>query len=156
MQKERVYGIVIGILSAELMGLLSNLASGPKFGIYASVHRPPASPPGWVFPVVWAVLYALIGAASYLLFESGRKERTFALGAYAAQFAVNFLWPVVFFRFAAFGWSTALAALLFVLAAITGYLFFRAVPLAGKLFLPYVLWCAFAVYLSAGVFALNL
>ncbi len=153
--KERFYGILIGILLTELIGLLSNLVSGPKFPVYSSLSLPPASPPGWIFPAVWTVLYALTGASGSLVFESGRKERAFALGFFAAQLAVHFFWPVVFFRFAAFGWATALAALLFVLAAVAGYLFYRVVPIAGKLFVPYVLWCAYALYLSAGVFFLN-
>ncbi len=154
-KKETLYGTVIGILSAELLGLLSNLASGAKFGAYRALRLPPAAPPGWVFPAVWTLLFAMIGASSYLVFERARDGRWFALGFFAAQLAVNFFWPVVFFRSASYGWATALAAVLFVLAAITAYLFFRAVPLAGKLFLPYVLWCAFAVYLTAGVLILN-
>lgn len=153
--KEKLYGIAVWVLSAELIGLLANLASGAGPGAYGALRLPPASPPGWVFPAVWTALYALIGAAGFLVFESGKNGRRRALCFYAAQFAVQFFWPVVFFRLSAFGWAAALAALLLVLAAVTAYLFFRAVPLAGKLLLPFTLWCAYAVYLAAGVVALN-
>ena len=154
MKKHDLYGYLIGIGLAELIGVLASLFSGAGRGFYTEVEQPPLSPPGWVFPVVWTVLYALMGAASYRVWESGAENRTAALVFYVLQLAVNFVWPIVFFRFQNFGAAAAVLVLLLVLVLFTTVQFFKADRLAGILLLPYVLWTAFALYLNLGVWVL--
>ena len=80
------------------VGGVAALLSGGMGETYQSYVRPPLSPPGWVFGVVWPILYALMGYASYLVVEAeGNKKPPLLL--YGAQLLVNFLWPIVFFRF---------------------------------------------------------
>ena len=155
MKKNDLYGYLIGIGAAELVGVLSSLVSGAGRGFYTQVEQPPLSPPGWVFPVVWTVLYALMGAASYRVYESTAENRTAALVFYALQLLVNFVWPVVFFRLQNFGAAAAVLVLLLVLVVFTTVQFWKADPLAGLFLLPYVLWTAFALYLNLGVWVLN-
>ena len=124
---------------------------------YPLLHRPPLSPPGWIFPVVWTALFALMGLASYLVAVShGPKDRVrSALNFYGAQLLVNFLWPTLFFtleRFLiAFLWLVLLWALVFVT-----WRKFRGISApAGHLLLPYLAWLTFAAYLNMGVYLLN-
>lgn len=136
------------------VGALAALLSGPMGEGYQSYIQPPLSPPGWVFAVVWPVLYGLMGYASYLAAESeGDKGR--ALILYGVQLFVNFLWPIVFFRFMLPGVALALLAVLWVLVLLTMRSFSELSERAGDLLLPYILWLSFALYLNFGIFVLN-
>lgn len=137
------------------VGALSALLTG--MGGYGDLNRPPLSPPGWVFPVVWTILYLLMGYASYRIYTSDapQKLKTDALRLYIAQLAVNFLWPLIFFgldwRLLAF-W---VILLLWVLIYFTIKRFGRIDEIAADLLLPYILWVTFASYLNLGAYILN-
>lgn len=136
-------------------GLASALSGG--MGSYKIMNQPPLSPPGWIFPVVWTILYLLMGYASYLVYTSGKNPEDIrkALILYGAQLFFNFLWPIVFFGF---GWYlTAFFVLvaLWVLIYLTMRSFSAIDERAGDLLLPYILWVTFAGYLNLGVFLLN-
>ena len=138
------------------VGALSALISG-GMGEYNNFIQPPLSPPGWVFPVVWTILYLLMGYASYRVLTSDGDKAEIRRGLifYGAQLAVNFLWPLVFFglewRLTAF-W---ILLVLWGLVYITMRLFARLDEKAGDLLLPYIIWVSFAGYLNLGVFLLN-
>ena len=138
------------------VGGLSALLSG-GMGSYAGLRQPPLSPPGWLFPVVWTVLYLLMGYASYRVLMAGTDKQQVkkALIAYGVQLALNLLWLPVFFGLQ---WRlTAFWILLLLWAAIyiTVRLFSRIDERAGDLLLPYLLWVTFAGYLNLGVYFLN-
>ncbi len=113
------------------------------------------SPPGFLFPIVWTVLYVLMGIGSALIYCSEDPRKEHALKTYAAQLAANFLWTIFFFTFKwrlfAFFWIILLIAL--VISMIRQFAAIR--PLAGKLQLPYLYWLLFAAYLNLGVWYLN-
>lgn len=155
MKKKDIYGYLIGIGLAELVGLLAGLFSGAGSGYYEELVQPPLAPPGWVFPVVWTLLYALMGAASYRIYNSDSEKRRSALILYAAQLAVNFLWTIVFFRFRAPGAAAAVLVLLVVLLMLTIVQFWQVDKKAALLMVPYLLWTLFALYLNLGVYFLN-
>ena len=118
--------------------------------------KPPLSPPGIVFPVVWAVLYLLMGiAAARIELKPPSGIRSRSLFLYLVQLAFNFFWSILFFNFRAYGFSLLWLAVLWglILAMI---LSFREIdPLAARLQIPYLLWVSFAAYLNAGVWFLN-
>lgn len=124
---------------------------------FAHLRQPPLSPPMWVFPVVWSVLFLLMGFASYLVDTSnaGRGEKRSALWIYGLQLAVNFVWPILFFNLGwwllAFFW---LLLLWFMILGVTVQ-FYRLRPAAGLLLIPYLAWVAFAGYLNFGIYLLN-
>jgi len=138
------------------VGGLASLISG-GFTDYKALNQPPLAPPGWVFPVVWSILYLLMGYASYRILVSGKEELHIqkALTAYGIQLFLNFLWPIVFFglewRLAAFFLLIGLWIAIFV----TMRKFLRLDEKAGDLLLPYLLWVCFAAYLNLGVYLLN-
>ena len=138
------------------VGGLSALLAGGMEG-YRALNQPPLSPPGWVFPVVWLVLYVLMGEASFRVLRSGAEPKQIkkALTAYAVQLAVNFLWSPVFFG--AKMYLTAFFVLIGLWMAIFVTLrrFANIDETAGDLIIPYLLWVTFAGYLNLGVFLLN-
>lgn len=117
---------------------------------YSQLRQPPLAPPGWVFPVVWSVLYTLMGVSAWMVWEKHSPE---ALRPYGAQLILNVLWTPLFFRlrlyWAAFAVLCALwAAILWMVMA-----FSRVSRRAAALQLPYLLWVTFAGYLN-GMIAL--
>ena len=138
------------------VGGLSALLSGSMSG-YAALNQPPLSPPGWVFPVVWTILYLLMGYASYRVATSGGPPEQVkrALTLYALQLLLNFLWSPIFFglelRLAAF----VVLLLLWLLVCLTIHAFSALDERAGDLLIPYILWITYAGYLNLGVYLLN-
>lgn len=149
--------LVPALLLPLAVGGLAALLTGSAMDSYSGVARPPLSPPGWVFPVAWTLLYILMGIASYIVANSPvsreRKER--ALCVYALQLAVNFAWPVIFFKLSAYGAAFFWLLLLLLLVLATELLFKHISKTAGKLLLPYLLWLLFALYLNLGVWIMN-
>ncbi len=140
--------LTVGGLAALITGGMAD---------YSELNQPPLSPPGWLFPIVWTILYLLMGYASYRVLVSAvpHEEIKKALILYGAQLFVNFLWPLVFFGL---GWYlTAFFVLiaLWILIFLTMRAFSRIDERAGDLLLPYILWVTFAGYLNIGVFLLN-
>ena len=137
-------------------GGLGTLLSG-GMNTYKHLHQPPLSPPGWIFPIVWSILYLLMGYASYRIFVSGAEKAEIkkALTFYGIQLFLNFLWPVVFFGLQ---WYFAAFVLLLVLWAfiyLTMFYFGQIDDTAENLLIPYLLWVTFAGYLNLGVALLN-
>ena len=139
------------------VGGLSALLTGGMMADYGQLNQPPFSPPGWVFPVVWTILYVLMGWASYrvLAADVPEAQKRNALLVYGAQLAVNFLWSIVFFRLELRLTAFFVILALWILIYATIRLFSRIDEKAGDLLLPYLLWVTFAAYLNLGAFLLN-
>ncbi|MBE7043676.1 MAG: tryptophan-rich sensory protein [Ruminococcaceae bacterium] len=122
---------------------------------FAQLNQPPLSPPGWLFPVVWTILYTLMGISSYLIQQSDSPDKNTALRLYGIQLAVNFFWPILFFRFQAYLLSFFWILLLWVLIIVMIVQFYKIKPIAGLLQIPYLLWVTFATYLNLAIYLLN-
>ncbi len=155
MKKAKITEMLIFIVSAELVGALSALLTGNNFSFYSELAKPPLSPPGWVFSVVWSVLYALMGLSAFLVYNSGSAGKRTALTLYIAQLFVNFLWSIVFFRFHALVLSAVVILVLLGLIILMIIMFHRIRPLAAYINIPYLLWVVFASYLNIGAAILN-
>ena len=147
----------ICILVPLIVGGLSALLSGGGMKIFGELNKPPLSPPGWLFPVVWTILYILMGIASYLVLSSGarREQIDKAIAVYAYQLMVNFLWSILFFDFQWYLFSFLWLILLWILIVITTLRFYRISKTAGYLMIPYLIWVTFAGYLNFGIWYLN-
>lgn len=139
------------------VGGLAGLLSRDGMNVFASLEKPPLSPPGWLFPVVWTILYVLMGIASYLVFTSGADRKTVgaALRVYGFQLAINFLWPIFFFNFGWYLFSFVWLLLLLLLILVTFARFWKISVPAACLLIPYLIWVVFAGYLNLGVALLN-
>ncbi len=146
---------ILNIIIALLVGLLAGLITRPGMEAYAQLNKPPLSPPAWLFPAVWTILYILMGIAAGIVQQSDTPQAANAMGAYYAQLAANFFWPIIFFgleaRLAAFFWLLLLLGLVIYTAKQFG----KISKTAGKLFIPYILWLLFAAYLNLATFFLN-
>lgn len=156
MKKINWFKLIVIVLITELIGLLGGLFSGIRWQIYTSLIKPPLSPPGWLFGLIWPVLYLLMGIAAYIIYQMPQTpERKKATTLYWVQLFVNFLWPIVFFRFQWYWISVIVIVLLDVLALITTIRFYKIEKAAGYLMIPYLLWILFATYLNIGIAVLN-
>ena len=145
------------ILLAEAVGGLSGWLSREGTKIYQqSIVQPPLSPPGWVFPVVWTILYALMGISAARIYQTApSKSRSTGLNLFITQLVVNFFWSPVFFNLQAFGLAFFWLLLLWVLVFRMIHNFRMSDSLAAKLQIPYLIWLSFAAYLNLGVWYLN-
>ncbi len=149
--------LIIAIAIPLAVGGLAALLSGGGMKTFEMVEKPPLSPPGRLFPVVWTILYTLMGIASYLIYvsEAAQTEKVQALTLYAYQLLVNFLWPIFFFDFGWYLFSLFWLILLWVLVYRTISKFSEISKAATWLMIPYLLWLTFAGYLNAGIWYLN-
>lgn len=152
-QKEQ---FIISILIPLAVGMLSALLSRNIMTTYSSLAKPPLSPPSFVFPIVWTILYILMGISSYLIYISNSELSTKALKIYAIQLVFNFFWSIIFFRFdmylLAFLWLLIMIFLIIWMILI----FFKINKTAGILQIPYLIWCLFAAYLNYMIFIYSL
>ncbi len=149
--------LIICIAIPLLVGLLAGILSGGGMETFMKLDKPPLSPPGWVFPVVWTILYILMGIASYLVLTSGAERQKIleALIFYFAQLAANFVWPILFFDLKWYLLSFAWLILLWVLIFKTIRLFRDISKEAAWLMIPYLVWVTFAGYLNLGIAWMN-
>ena len=139
------------------VGGLATLLSGGMEN-YTLMNQPPLSPPGWIFPVVWTILYVLMGISAALVYtnrEINPKSADKALVIYAFNLILNFAWSIIFFRFRAFfaAFICLMALLITIIKMISS--FYKINKLSAYLQIPYLLWVAFAGYLNFGIWFLN-
>ena len=158
MKKKKILLYAAAIALPLAVGGLSALVTMGSMDIYGELETPPLSPPSIAFPIVWSVLYVLMGISSAIIWQkrAGRENQADgALVYYLWSLVFNFFWSLIFFKFRLF-----LAALVCLLALwYTVLMTIRAYwPLskaAALLQLPYLFWVSFAGYLNAGIWALN-
>lgn len=138
-------------------GLFAKFLINGTTSIYETFNLPPLSPPGVVFGIVWSILYVLMGIALYAVRESKGNEnlKTDAYRVFAIQLILNVGWPIVFFVFRAYLLSVIWLCVLigFVFAALR--LFWTINKCGGRLMIPYLIWCLYALYLNVGIYILN-
>lgn len=146
--------LIISILIPLAAGSLSSLISGNTF-MYSSIQRPPLSPPPAVFPIVWTILFILMGIASYLIYISGSPSSDEALKIYGLQLFFNFFWSIIFFGLSQYLIAFIWLIILIILIIIMIMKFYKINPTAAYLLIPYLLWCLFSAYLNFGIYWLN-
>ena len=143
------------ILAVEAVGFCSSLLSGDIGRKYNELILPPFSPPGMLFGIVWVILYAMMGIAAYLIYQSNESTKQTAMTIFLSQLALNFLWPILFFRFELLWISDIIIIILDILVACMIYYFSTSRKAAAYLIIPYFIWLLFATYLNIGVALLN-
>ncbi len=157
MNKEnwKTYAFWIGL--SEAVGLAAGLLIRSSVEIYSqTIVKPPLSPPSVLFPIVWTILYALMGiSAARVRQVPSSLEQQRATNLFIAQLVVNFFWPLFFFNLQAFGFALVWLVLLWGLVLLLIIATYQVDKTAAWLLLPYQLWLTFALYLNAGVWLLN-
>ena len=140
-----------------LVGITAGLLTRDSMSTFSMLNKPPLSPPAILFPIVWTILYTLMGVASYLVLASGKNQGdiTTALIVYLLQLAINFFWSIFFFNLEWYLFAFFWLILLWVLIRKTIQLFYPLSKTAAYLMIPYFLWVTFAGYLNLGIYLLN-
>lgn len=156
--KNQIKTYVIGILIPLIIGGLSALLTAGNMNIYSEIQKPPLAPPGILFPIVWTILYILMGIGSVMIYNSSfgtTAQRNKALIVYGIQLAVNFFWSILFFNMKAYLFSFIWLILLWGLIVLMIYKFSQINKVAALLQVPYLLWVTFAGYLNLAIYLLN-
>ncbi len=157
MQK-KTKSYIIGILIPLAVGGLSAFFTRNSMDVYGTITRPPLSPPGFLFPIVWTVLYVLMGIGSVMVYTStggGSTAKERALLIYSVQLAVNFFWSIIFFNMQKYLLAFFVIILLWVLIMAMILSFVKTSKAAAYLQVPYLLWVTFAAYLNIAIYILN-
>ncbi|MBQ4626860.1 MAG: tryptophan-rich sensory protein [Clostridia bacterium] len=155
---KKIKTYVISIATALLTGGLSALLTMGNMDIYSRINQPPLAPPPWLFPVVWTILYVLMGIGAALVYN--RKDykpnevRT-ALIIYAVNLFLNFFWSIIFFNLEAYLFAFIWLVVLWgvIIAMIVS--FRKVSPAAAYMQIPYLIWVTFAGYLNFAIYLLN-
>ncbi len=149
--------LIICIIIPLAVGGLSAVISGNAMAEFGNLKQPPLSPPAVLFPIVWTVLYILMGIASYLVLtsESDKKLKQVSLTIYGIQLAFNFLWSIIFFNFEQYLFAFIWLVALWILILTCIILFSKSSKAAAYLMIPYLLWVSFAGYLNFAIYLLN-
>ncbi|MGH4119090.1 TspO/MBR family protein [Clostridium sp.] len=155
--KKNIIALLISVLLAQGIGLLSGFLSMSPTNAYESFNKPSFSPPGWIFPVVWTILFLLMAVAAYRIWMSCKSgvDVSKALILYGIQLFLNFLWSIIFFRYRLYALAFLELLVLLVFILLTTFEFYRIDKTAGYLMIPYIAWVSFAGVLNYTIWMLN-
>lgn len=139
-------------------GLLSASFTSTRMGIYDQIITPKIAPPAWLFPVVWSILFVLMGISAAMIYPdktASKGQKSSALFTYALSLIVNFFWSIIFFNMRAFLFAFIWLLLLLYLIIRTITKYYKINKTAAYLQTPYALWVTFAGYLTFSIWILN-
>ena len=149
---------IYSILIALGVGGLSALITSGSMDIYKEINTPPLSPPSVLFPIVWSVLFVLMGISAAMVYNAESalvRERNSALLTYGLSLIFNFFWSIIFFNMRMYLFAFIWLIILWLLILLTFIKYYRINKLAALLQIPYLLWVTFAGYLNLGIYLLN-
>ena len=150
--KSLIKNLAIPLLIGALAGFLT---SGDVKEFTATARQPFFAPPGWVFPVVWTILYALMGFAAYIIENTSSPRKSRALTVYYVQLFFNFVWSFIFFSAGNYLFAFVWIIILWVLIIATILEFKMIKSRAAYILIPYLIWVTFAAVLNFSIFLLN-
>ncbi|MBQ7400171.1 MAG: tryptophan-rich sensory protein [Clostridia bacterium] len=156
--KTKTKTYVYCILITLAVGGLSALLTRNNMDVYETINKPPLAPPAILFPIVWGILYVIMGASLANILIKGRENGIYTVPCvkiYALQLAVNFFWSIIFFNMRAFLFSFIWLLLLWVLIIIMIDRFSKISKVSAYVNIPYFLWVSFAAYLNFMIYRLN-
>ena len=156
--KKQTRNFIISVAISLGVGILSALLTRGNMNIYEEVSTPPLSPPSFLFPVVWTVLYVLMGISAAMVYNtrtSPLARRKEALTLYYVSLFFNFFWSIIFFNIRAFLFAFVWLLVLLTLIILTIVKYYKINKTAAYLQIPYAVWVTFAGYLNFGIWLLN-
>jgi len=149
--------LIISIAISLVVGFLAGIFTSGSMGIYNNLTLPPLSPPSIVFPIVWTILYILMGISAYLIYvsDASKESKKNALTIYAIQLLMNFAWSIIFFNLNAYLISFVWLVGLWMMIVLMIISFYKINKTAAYLHIPYLIWVTFAGYLNLSIYLLN-
>lgn len=146
---KNIFYLTLPIILGTIIGLITSNNID-----YQTLNKPPLSPPNILFPIIWSIIYILMGI-SYYLFKKNSYNNKLESIIYYIQLFINLSWSIIFFtlklRFVSIIWILIL--IIFIYLLIT--LFYQKYKISAYLLIPYLIWCIFATYLNIGIYVLN-
>lgn len=157
-RRPHVFAMIVAVLIPLLIGCFSAFLTSEDMVAYEAMNKPPLAPPGWVFPIVWTVLYVLMGVASYLVYvsDADADARRKALMFYAAQLIMNFFWSTLFFTYERYLTALIWLLIMWVLVIVCVIRFYKICHAAGIMMGALFLWTTFAAYLNLACYTMSL
>lgn len=159
MKKNKIWEIIVAIAIPLIVGGLSAFLTKDAIESFNELVQPPLSPPSFLFPIVWTILFVLMGIASYLIYKNNDvnvyKERKRALILYFIQLIFNFFWSLIFFNLQTFYFAFAWLLVLWILIILLMYNAKLVNKVSYYLLVPYIIWVTFAGYLNLAIAILN-
>lgn len=142
--------IFLPLIGGFFISLFLNSGNG-----YSNLIKPPLSPPGWLFPIVWSILYLLMGISTYIIYRSQSPYKQSALTSFLIQLMLNYIWPILFF-----GLNLKIIAFIEIIILIFAIVkmireYLKISKISAYLQIPYLLWTLFATYLNLAIIFLN-
>lgn len=157
-QKKHILVLIIAVLIPIIVGVFSAFLTAKDMKIYETMEKPPLSPPGWLFPIVWTLLYAMMGFASFYVCvsdaDTGLKRK--ALTFYAAQLIMNMFWSTLFFTYGLYLLSLIWLLAMWVLIIAATVVFWKINRASGIMMGVLVIWTTFAAYLNLGAYIISI
>lgn len=155
--KSNILKAILFVAITEAIGLLGGFLGNINIQTYEAFIKPVFSPPAYLFPIVWPILYLLMGLAAYRIWEVGKQRKNVrkALLLYGIQLFFNFLWPILFFRLRLYGLAFLELMILLVFMLLTTFKFFKYDKLSAFMMIPYIAWVSFAGVLNFSIWYLN-
>ena len=155
MKKKNIGIMILFIIIPLVVGGISAYFTKDAMTLYKGMKQPPLSPPGILVPIVWTILYILMGISSYLVYASKNKDKKNILVIYFIQLCFNFCWSILFFRFSLYWIALVWLIVMYIFIILYTVRSRKVSVTASNLFIPYILWCAFACYLNIMIAILN-
>lgn len=155
MSKINWKALIASIIIPLAIGGLSAIITQNEMQKYGELVQPPLAPPSWLFPIVWTILFILMGISSYIVYSKTENILTPCLKLYAIQLVVNFFWTILFFNFRAYLISFIWIVLLIFLILKMIFCFAKISKPSAYIQLPYLIWTCFAAYLNIAIYFLN-
>lgn len=155
LKKINLRSLLFHMLIPIMFAFIISMLIGDYSTYYNSINKP-INVKEIVFPIVWSILYLLMGISAYLIDNQENVNSDKAMRFYYFQLILNLLWTPVFFYFKWRGISALLTVALTIFVFITMYKFFKINKISGYLLIPYFIWTIFALYLTVGIYFLNI
>ena len=155
-KRNKLLTYAVAIAIPEAVGVLAGILTRGGVEVFQKLPQSALTPPGAVFPIVWTILYGLMGVSfARIWLAPDSPERTRGLGLFLFQLIFNFFWSFFFFNMQAFGFSLLWIVALWVLIGLMILSFYKTDKVAAWLQVPYFLWVTFATYLTYAAWRLN-
>ncbi len=153
----KIKPLFVNVLFSLAVGFLSAILTSSSQEFYSTVNLPPFAPPSFLFPIVWTILYLLMGVSAYIIYSSNapNSHKQAALTIYAISLLVNFIWPFIFFNARMYLFAFFWIILLWLLIALTIAAYYKINKTAAYLQIPYFIWVTFAAILNLAIVILN-
>lgn len=155
-QKSNFIPLLLSIFLSLGVGIITSLLTMNSMDVYETLAKPPFAPPGWVFPIVWTILYTLMGISAYLIYVSQSPDKFSALATYALQLFLTFVWSIVFFNMKQYLLAFFILILLWLSIIFMIRSFSKINTVAARLQIPYLIWVTFAAYLNLAIAILSI